>query len=87
MLTRYENAVPIYTRPRSVWRVIFPDGKQQLEVWSEGAAIMDVVRHLAVVHREFVVQRVDVGSFVLVPSETSMYSGDARFVNQDGEVV
>lgn len=83
-----EETTPIPGHPGTAWDIRFDDGQTLLEIWDPNARIEQVVEVVQRYHpgRPFTVGRIDVGIFEVKRVESS-YSGDARRVNQDGEVV
>jgi hypothetical protein len=84
----YKDALPIKTFNSSVWLVKFEQGQQLLQVWHKEAKIEDIVIAVKMEFAtgpKFTVSAVDVGSFWLHSTKTSLTNG--RMVNQDMEVV
>ena len=84
----YSDVTPIETHSCSLWLVKFSSGREHLTAWHKDTTIEEVVRQTKVYYPEvdFTITRMDVGEWVITRVINS-YSGDARGVNQDLEVV
>jgi hypothetical protein len=85
----FTDAVPVQTRPHSVWEVRIEGEPPQIHIWHERATLPEVWRSVKARHPEwrFRVGQLGVGAYQLGPVVDQAYREDARYVNQDGEVV
>lgn len=77
-----DSAKKVESRTCQAW-VVNVDGKMILSLFASELNFKDIHHILSTRYPQFKVQRVDVGEFV-VEKCLSMYSGDARWVNEQG---
>lgn len=85
-----ENCAPVEPRLCTAWEVEFATGEKRLSLWYKEAKIEDVIGlHQALFPDDrFKVSTIDVGSFLIDPSDTHLhsYSHDARRVDNEMNV-
>lgn len=69
----------------TAWQVILPTGERHLLLLAVEAEVEDAIRILQNEHKEFAVQRIDVGDFIISGVHDS-YSGDSRWITHDWKV-
>lgn len=69
-------------RPTQAW-LVRSDGELHMHLFAVEMNVSDIIHILSNHYNQFEFTRVDVGSFV-VSRTISSYSGDARWINQDG---
>lgn len=81
----YKDCKPIASALCTLW-LIESKGREILAVWHKDAKIEDIVMYCKLRYNKFTIMRVDNGIFDISAIEIS-YSGDARKINQDMEIV